>query len=193
MSDYDPGDQYEDRRANRRSRRRRQRSDEFDDAWAAANENDIPDDNVEIEDLASGYVLDETGQIDRNQDLYDDDEDSTTDTSSLGPLPPSARRLSKRKPVPYHERVRQRYDRSEAYAHSPSYQKSKRNVVERLLSPLDSSPHYTVPQKPKRDPNFTPGPLGSTPYWAILILVTLGFVAFAVLVLALVSILLLLT
>jgi len=48
MDDYDP-------RFDKRRRRARRFENEADDAWAAANEDDLIEPDLEIEDLAAGY------------------------------------------------------------------------------------------------------------------------------------------
>ena len=57
MSEYDPGTPY-DGVPSPKERRRRYGwgSDGQDDAWGAADEDDLAEDDLEIEDLAAGYV-----------------------------------------------------------------------------------------------------------------------------------------
>lgn len=57
MSESDPGTPYEGVPSTReRQRRYGGRRDTEDDAWAAAEEDDLADSGLEIEDLAAGYV-----------------------------------------------------------------------------------------------------------------------------------------
>lgn len=98
MSQYDPGDLY-DSPPSRRRRRAYRRESEFDDAWAAADEDDAYDDAVEIEDLAAGYLWEDRDRLGMERDTPDDR------PVALGPLPPSARRLRARRRPPRDARV----------------------------------------------------------------------------------------
>jgi len=79
MSTYDPGDLYEGRPPRRRREYRRE--SESDDAWAAADQDQLDGQGADIEDLAAGY-------------LWEDDErygvkgHSVQRPADLGPLPP---------------------------------------------------------------------------------------------------------
>lgn len=168
MDDFDPN-VLNDPEGDRRRRRRRARDlqeSEFDDAWSAANEDDISDHLLEIEDLASGYVYDETER------RYGDDE--SPNVPDLGPLPPSAQRLSGRRRQPREERIKNRYDPRQAYAESPSY-RSKRGIINKVLSGITGEEPVMPSMQPRRNPDFQPGFLSTLPFWAILILVFMGF------------------
>jgi hypothetical protein len=167
MDDYDPGDLYDE---YKRRRRRFEQGSDADDAWAAADEDDIPDESVDIEDLAAGYV-DESERPDMAHNTrppvrYTD--------SGLGPLPPSAQRATQRRSTPRESRIQKWYDRSQIYTDSPSYHQSQQNPIDRVLSPLNGDAH--VPGQ-GRDPYRQPGVLGHIPLWGIVILVILGLMA----------------
>jgi len=165
-----------------RRRRRRRTEDDIDDAWAAADEDDIPDEGVEIEELAVGYVEDPE-QLEMRRD--DDD----LETGDLGPLPPNAERLTRRRTEPRPERIRERYDRTQAYSNSPSFRRSKQNLFDRAFSLFSGGSLGDVDAGPEaRDTDYVPGPLSNIPFWGILILVVLAVVAVLVVVLACVSI-----
>jgi hypothetical protein len=207
MSDYDPGDWYDDYARRREQRRRKRRYSEYDDQWAAASEDDIYDGDVHIEDLAGGYVWDEEA---RRRSQSDDDLDAPLDPSlsdvygptpihpdaqNLGPLPPSADRLRDRNRVPRPEYVRSRYDRSMAYPNSPSFQRSRQNPVERVWTHLGFSEPYRPPDIRKAKPgdyDASSGPFSHLPFWGVMVLVTLGFGALIATLLACLSLLVLL-
>lgn len=175
MNDYDPGDLPNEDPLERRRRRRRQwAQNEIDDAWAAADEDDIPDDNVEIEDLAAGYVdepvtlsravIDEPVTLD-SVTLDDPLEDDTISQVDLGPLPASAQRLVEER------RGNVRYSGGRAHA------------------PIEQPATYqTVAPEPVYTPS-RPGRLSNIPFWGILLLVFLTLVALLVIFLAIASVL----
>jgi len=166
VDDFDPN-MLDDRDTDRRRRRRARdfQESEFEDAWAAADSDDIPDHHVEIEDLASGYVYDESER------RYGEEEDIPS-VPDLGPLPQSARRLTGRKPR--EERLQSRYDLNQVYAGSPSY-KRKRGLIGKMFSGMTGEDPMMPHLKAKRDPDYQPGFLSTLPFWAILILVFMGF------------------
>lgn len=198
---------YDEFSARRRSRRHRRRSGELDDQWAAADENDIYDDGVEIEDLAVSYAWDDEENPRHREDQLagrrepEEDADASTgpyDTGSgpradLGPLPDSARRLRSRPRPPGLDARRNRYERVAAYGDSPSFQKSRENMVERVISGLGFSDPYHPPdvRKPKRGEELAPSLLGNIPFWGFVILTILGFAAVVAVLLACLSVLVL--
>ncbi|HEX3051785.1 MAG TPA: hypothetical protein VHP83_14095 [Aggregatilineaceae bacterium] len=177
MGDYDPGSPFDDYDQRRRRSRRRRTENEIDDAWAAADQDDLYDDAAEIEDLAAGYVDD---RLRPPRDSMNTEQISLRD---LGPIKGAARRLQERTrhQPPRQERIRRHYDPEEAYADSPSYQANKRNILDRVLDPISGEINYT-PSKPKRGvPSNARPPL---PVWGIAMLVILGLVALLVVVFA---------
>jgi hypothetical protein len=173
MNTYDPGEPYDGPPPRRRRPYRRE--SEFDDAWAAADEDDVYDDHVEIEDLAAGYLWEE-----RDRYGVEQDEPASRRQPDLGPLPPSAQRFYERRHVSRRNLPHQTVDRDQLYANSPSYRKSQRNTIDRALARLDT------------DDSRLPGVLSHIPFWGILLLVLLGFVALLVAILAFVSVFLVL-
>lgn len=77
MSNYDPGDLYD---PPPRRRRPYGQENEIDDAWAAADEDDLDDPGADIEDLAAGYHWEE-------RDQYGLGHSDTEPAPDLGPLP----------------------------------------------------------------------------------------------------------
>jgi hypothetical protein len=193
MDGYDPGDLNDDSR-RRRKRRGQLPENELDDQWAAAN--DEADHHAGLEDLASEYVY-EPMSLDGTAEPVEHDNDSIVeDEVDLGPLPPSARRLSQRPIGPRQERVKKRFDRSRAYADSPSYHRDAQNPLERLLSlfggeSLLSGPESDSP-KLKRGMEDLPVSSSHIPFWGILVVVILALAAVMVTVLACVSVVLIL-
>jgi hypothetical protein len=178
MHDYE-GDLLHDERRRQQRRRNRQLDEELDDAWAAANEDDIPDHQVEIEDLASGYVEDP------DKLEMDQRDEGDLPGADLGPLPPSARRLAQRRDIPRETRIRERYNRDNAYANSPSFHRSRQHPLDRAFSRLSGDD--LIAQAQPHDPH--PGRLGHFPFWGILLLVVLGIIALFVVALVMASIL----
>ncbi len=175
MGDFDPN-MLDDREGDRRRKRRRARDmheGEFEDAWAAADSDDIPDHHAQIEDLAAYYVYDDEERR-RREGRDEDEEENIPGVPDLGPLPPSARRLADRKRQPREERLQSRYDLNQVYAGSPSY-KRKRGIVSKVMEGITGSESILPPVKAKRDPNYQPGFLSTLPFWAILILVFMVF------------------
>jgi hypothetical protein len=162
MNDYDPGDLPNDDPLERRRRRRRQWvENEVDDAWAAADEDDIPDDRVEIEDLAAGYV-DEPTSVELA--ATSDDPLDEINPVDLGPLPASAQRLvQERRGTPA------RYSTSRA-------------------RDIDPVPEVRKPHLEPKPVYHRPGMLSGISFWGIVLLVFLGFIALLVVILALASI-----
>lgn len=187
---YDPGEPYEPP-----YRRRRQRYGAADDGWAAANEDDLDDDGVEIEDLAPGYV-------DYEQDgrRYDDD-----DGSDWTPPPYSRRMRARDYPADRrsrHEReprsgrkpradARSRYERRSPYGDNRTYHRDRASRGEY------GEYHGEYPAKSKRELTRTDYPaeyglLGNMrgiPFWQILLVVVLAVFALFAAALACASIL----
>jgi len=177
MGDYDPGSPYDDYDQRRRRSRRRRMENEIDDAWAAADQDDLYDDAAEIEDLAAGYI------DDRLRPPADSMNTEQIELRDLGPIKGAARRLQERtrRQPSREERIRRRYDPEEAYADSPSYHANKRNILDRVLDPISGEINYSS-SKPKRGvPNGARPPLS---LWVIVMLVIFGLVALLVVVFA---------
>jgi hypothetical protein len=180
--DYDPGspfDDFDSRRARRRQRNQMMRDNEIDDAWAAADSDDVPDDAVELEDLAAGYVDDEA----MNRRPEDDDLPITPD---LGPLPESARMVAQRRRTSAPVQLDQHTARDAAYAKSPSYHQSSQNVVDRVLGRmLGDTPYARTEGGYSRELYRNPGGvLSHLPFWGIVILVILAVMALMAVILA---------
>ena len=174
MNTYDPGEPNDGPPPRRRRPYRRE--SEVDDAWAAADEDDVYDHDVEIEDLAAGYLWEDRDRYGVEQE----DETTSPRQPDLGPLPPSAQRFYERRHVSRRKLPHQAVDRAQLYANSPSYHKSQRNTFDRALARLDI------------DESRMPGVLSHLPFWGILLLVLLGFVSLLVAILAFVSVFLVL-
>ncbi|MBN1679460.1 MAG: hypothetical protein JW966_04160 [Anaerolineae bacterium] len=181
MSEYDPGDWYDNNQARRRRRRRHE--SEYDDAWAAAFEDDIPDDHVEVEDLAAGYTWDEPrryddGDPDSFLDADGDMVEPTMDVSDLGPLPSSYQRLANRRHGARSRLPQGRYDRSAAYPNSPSFHEKRKPRLERTIDRMaGGDPYMPALGKPKNNAAQMPGMFAHIPFWGIVLLVVLAFAA----------------
>ncbi|MBI5959853.1 MAG: hypothetical protein HY866_14020 [Chloroflexi bacterium] len=166
MSDYDPGDLVDPA-----PRRKRRHFDEVEDVWAAAEEDDLADPGVEIEDLAAGYHWE-----DRDRYGLEDPPDPTQTNLSA---PPPARRPRTPRGELVSGRTARRYDRDRLYSDSPSYQRDqdqRRRTPQRFERPID------LPSaRPQR------GRSRGIPFWQILILVILGLTALLAVCLALAS------
>ena len=167
---YDPGEPYDPPPY----RRRRQRFGAADDGWAAADEDDFYDDDVEIEDLAPGYVDHE-----HDRRWTDDDESDWTP-------PPYGRRGRERG---YPDEPRRSYDRKghmerrTRYAGRSPYGDNRTYHRDRA----SRGEYGTYTDKPKRTSARTDSPaaydaflgLGSRgiPFWQILMVVILAIAA----------------
>jgi hypothetical protein len=83
MSTDDPGDPDESRSPH--LRREYRRDSETDDAWAAADQDQLDGHGADIEDLAAGYLWED-------DERYGVRQSTTQGPSALGPLPSPARR-----------------------------------------------------------------------------------------------------
>ncbi len=164
----DPGD-INDPQPRRRGRRF---EDEYDDAWAAGDE------DADFDDPAGS--LWENPQPDAREEEADD---------KFSPITPRRRRFrSRRLSSNYYENPATQPDRSlrdrsdtEAY-NSPTYYRDRAHRGE-------YGEYYEKPKREIREPSGLPGPLANIPYWQILILVILGLMAFLAVMLACVSLL----
>lgn len=149
-------------------RRPRRPENEADDAWSAAEEDDLAEPDVEIEDLAAGYEW--------------------NDPDLLVQEPPLRRRSDSR---PYI--AAEPVERPGAPFTGGSYDPARGY---RSLGPITSEPFdpFRPPTKPdmpampgEARPPLAPGCLSALPFWGIVVVVVLALVALAVLVLALAS------
>ncbi len=194
---YDPGEPYEPPS----HRRRRQRYDAADDGWAAADEDDLDDDGVEIEDLAPGYV-------DHEQDgrRYDDDGSDWTP-------PPYSRRRARDYPADRRSRYdreprggrkpraesRSRYGHRSPYGDNRTYHRDRASRGE-YGEYHDERRYGEYPAKRKRESDRTDYPadygllggMQGIPFWQILLVVSLAVFALFAAALACASILFLL-
>lgn len=157
--------------------RRRRRLSEQDDAWAAADQDDLADDGVEIEDLAAGY-----GWEDRDRYGQEPPDDES------GDLPPSmATPLPRRTSLPHRPMAAQRYDRDYALRRGASYHRdqARRGEFGEYYGPV--TPPAPKPVRKARPDTFTWIPRG-LPYWQVLLLVVLSVVALLACVLACASV-----
>lgn len=176
MRDYDPGGPWDDydRDRGRADRRRRSRGhwDHPDDAWAAAHEDAAPpDDGLEAEDFAAGYV---GGDDPARRDVDDDAWNPFPDTERMRRLREQAEQRPTRE-----LRIRNRYDRSQIYARSPSYRRSQQGLPERA-GPMSADDFFRPPDtRPQSALNLSVDVpiVDGIPYWGVLILVILGIVA----------------
>ena len=171
MSDYDPGTPHDPPP----HRRRRQSDSEHDDAWAAADEDDLADPGADIEDLAAGYQWEDRDPHGRERSP---DEPIQYPYDIAGDRTAPAGRRRWRAPIPHSARTRQRHDRDNVYADSPSYHRDRAKRGE-FGEFVDS---------PRRRRESAPGPMQSLgltiPYWQILIVVILAIFAVLAAVLA---------
>jgi len=163
MDDYDP-------RSDPRPRRARRPENEADDAWSAADEDDLAEPDLEIEDLAAGYEW-------NNPDLLDE---------------PPLRRRSDSRPYIAAEPV----ERPRAPLISGSYDPARGYPSGGPLSsepPFDPfNPPTRPPDAPEPGPPLAPGCLSELPLWGIVVVVILALVALAVVIFACASVRLLL-
>jgi hypothetical protein len=152
--DYDPDDL-----PPRRARRRRQSFDEYDDAWAAADEEGDFDGDADIGDYAAGYVDEPRDDRARPYQYPYDIHDQRT-----APAP------DRRYDTLRSDRLR----RDRIYADSPTYHRDRARRGE-------YGEFYGAPPKPKRDPMrlYAPDAGGrmNIPFWQILFLVILAMAA----------------
>lgn len=157
--DYDP-------RFDPRPRRARRPENETDDAWSAADEDDLAEPDVEIEDLAAGYEW--------------------NDPDPLVQEPPLRRRSDSR---PYI--AAEPVERPGAPFTGGSYDPARGY---RSLGPVSSEPFD--PFRPPLKPDMPaapvqaeqPGCLSALPLWGIVLIVVLALVALAVIILAFASV-----
>lgn len=179
--DFDPSSLFDDtdsRRARRRQRNQMWRDNEIDNAWAAADSDDVPDDAVELEDLAAGYVDED---VTKERTANEDDLPLLPD---LGPLPESARMVNQRRRTAGPVKLDEQTTRDAAYARSPTYHKKKRsqNAVDRFLGQMIGDSEQTnISRELVRNPG---GVLSRLPFWGILILVILAITSMMAVILA---------
>lgn len=174
MSEHDPGDLYDPEPPRRRPAEYRRES-ETDDAWAAADENDLDDPGVEIEDLAAGYQWEDQDRYGVRPPHHPASGDYRPDplapddpASDLGPLPESVRRVRQRtSPAPRSARAASQTP----YPDSPTYSRDTGGPERREI-------FYTTPGVPRPAlPRPAYGPPSGIPFWQILLLVILGMAA----------------